>query len=312
MLVVNDVFVFLDLCNADINSRFVSKGPIHKLLNNIAMSLDSAFDILKRNLLYDLNLEPSKTSVEFKEIKSQANNLRPDACRSSSILLSSSSLKAASKLKYKPLLLQQPLHEMLNQANTKLSRISEPLNWRSGAYPLLNHRGFRSIKKDPLTDKVLALQLFPQNKKISLFLWENNAKPCFLASFGCKTKQANVKKDMSYIFVLVIGVLLYQLRISTLYTIFRLTEVWFDLSPQKERKKRGVGEEAKISASGPYFSTSPTLREKWPHPINDIFPANLLSASMQKPLSFRSILLHKPYSQRKMADAIAVFSQQSK
>nr|AFA41496.1 DNA mismatch repair protein MLH3-like protein [Solanum tuberosum] len=66
----------------------------------------------------------------------------------------------------------------------------------------------------------------------------------------------------------------------------------------------------RISASGPYFSTSPTLREKWPYPINDIFPANLLSASMQKPLSFRSILLHKLYSQRKMADAIAVFSQQ--
>uniref|UniRef100_A0A0V0GN49 Putative ovule protein n=1 Tax=Solanum chacoense TaxID=4108 RepID=A0A0V0GN49_SOLCH len=39
----------------------------------------------------------------------------------------------------------------------------------------------------------------------------------------------------------------------------------------------------RISALGPYFSTSPTLREKWPHPINDIFPANLLSASMQKP-----------------------------
>uniref|UniRef100_M1CBV6 Uncharacterized protein n=1 Tax=Solanum tuberosum TaxID=4113 RepID=M1CBV6_SOLTU len=68
--------------NADINSRFVSKGPIHKLLNNIAMSFDSASDIEKRsrsriyplfllNLncprsLYDLTLEPSKTSVEFK------------------------------------------------------------------------------------------------------------------------------------------------------------------------------------------------------------------------------------------------------
>ncbi|KAH0701250.1 hypothetical protein KY285_014676 [Solanum tuberosum] len=79
---ISGVSFFLDLSNADINSRFVSKGPIHKLLNNIAMSFDSASDIEKRsrsriyplfllNLncprsLYDLTLEPSKTSVEFK------------------------------------------------------------------------------------------------------------------------------------------------------------------------------------------------------------------------------------------------------
>ncbi|KAG5586241.1 hypothetical protein H5410_046675 [Solanum commersonii] len=77
------VFAFLDLRNANINSRLVSKGPIHKLLNNIAMSFDSASDIEKQNRsqiyplfllnlncprsLYDLTLEPSKTSVEFKE-----------------------------------------------------------------------------------------------------------------------------------------------------------------------------------------------------------------------------------------------------
>ncbi|KAJ8567718.1 hypothetical protein K7X08_019926 [Anisodus acutangulus] len=62
---------------------FVSKGPIHKLLNNIAMTFDSASDIEQRsrsqiyplfllNLncprsFYDLTLEPSKTSVEFKD-----------------------------------------------------------------------------------------------------------------------------------------------------------------------------------------------------------------------------------------------------
>ncbi|KAG5623925.1 hypothetical protein H5410_009143, partial [Solanum commersonii] len=67
---------------SNINSRFVSKGPIHKLLNNIAMSFHSSCDIEKRsrsqiyplfllNLnclrsLYDSTLEPSKTSVEFK------------------------------------------------------------------------------------------------------------------------------------------------------------------------------------------------------------------------------------------------------
>ncbi|XP_075091265.1 LOW QUALITY PROTEIN: DNA mismatch repair protein MLH3-like [Nicotiana tabacum] len=66
-----------------INLRFVSKGPIHKLLNNLAMSFDSASDIERRSssqiyplfLLnlncprssYDLTLEPSKTSVEFKD-----------------------------------------------------------------------------------------------------------------------------------------------------------------------------------------------------------------------------------------------------
>ncbi|KAK4347571.1 hypothetical protein RND71_033910 [Anisodus tanguticus] len=69
--------------NGDINSRFVSKGQIHKLLNNIAMSFESASDIEQRsrsqiyplfllNLncprsFYDLTLEPSKTSVEFKD-----------------------------------------------------------------------------------------------------------------------------------------------------------------------------------------------------------------------------------------------------
>ncbi|XP_055803911.1 DNA mismatch repair protein MLH3-like isoform X2 [Solanum dulcamara] len=68
---------------ADTCSRFVSKGPRHKLPNNITMSFDSAFDIEQRsrsqiyplfllNLncpisLYDLALlEPSKTSVESK------------------------------------------------------------------------------------------------------------------------------------------------------------------------------------------------------------------------------------------------------
>uniref|UniRef100_A0A3Q7F8W7 Uncharacterized protein n=1 Tax=Solanum lycopersicum TaxID=4081 RepID=A0A3Q7F8W7_SOLLC len=63
-----DVFVFLDLRNANINSRFVSKGPINKLLNNIAMSFGSASDIEKQNRsqIYPLFLEPSKTFVEFK------------------------------------------------------------------------------------------------------------------------------------------------------------------------------------------------------------------------------------------------------
>lgn len=65
-----DVFVFLDLRNANINSRFVSKGPINKLLNNIAMSFGSASDIEKQNRsqIYPLFLEPSKTFVEFKDM----------------------------------------------------------------------------------------------------------------------------------------------------------------------------------------------------------------------------------------------------
>ncbi|CAN4083588.1 unnamed protein product [Withania somnifera] len=81
-----DVYTVKVLQYFYINSRFVSKGPIHKLLNNIAMSFDSAFDIEQRgryqtyplfllNLncprsLYDLTLEPSKTSVEFKDWRS--------------------------------------------------------------------------------------------------------------------------------------------------------------------------------------------------------------------------------------------------
>ncbi|KAH0772145.1 hypothetical protein KY290_016126 [Solanum tuberosum] len=67
---------------SDINSRFVSKGPRHKLLNKIAMTFGSASDYEQRsrsqiyplfllNLncpisLYDLTLEPSMYSVEFK------------------------------------------------------------------------------------------------------------------------------------------------------------------------------------------------------------------------------------------------------
>ncbi|XP_015065995.1 uncharacterized protein LOC107011138 [Solanum pennellii] len=45
-----------DVGITDINSRFVSKGPIHKLLDNIAMSFDGAFDIEKqsRSRIYPL------------------------------------------------------------------------------------------------------------------------------------------------------------------------------------------------------------------------------------------------------------------
>ncbi|KAF3485932.1 hypothetical protein F2Q69_00057923 [Brassica cretica] len=74
----------------DINSRFVSKGPIHKLLNNFAASFDSTDDwkptdglqtgrrsriqpcpgyilcITCPRHLYELSFEPSKTNVEFK------------------------------------------------------------------------------------------------------------------------------------------------------------------------------------------------------------------------------------------------------
>ncbi|XP_027770217.1 DNA mismatch repair protein MLH3 isoform X1 [Solanum pennellii] len=78
-----DVYTVKVLQYFYINSRFVSKGPIHKLLNNTAMSFDRASDIEKRsrsqiyplfmlNLncprsFYDFTLEPSKTSVEFKD-----------------------------------------------------------------------------------------------------------------------------------------------------------------------------------------------------------------------------------------------------
>ncbi|XP_006340851.1 DNA mismatch repair protein MLH3 isoform X5 [Solanum tuberosum] len=78
-----DVYTVKVLQYFYINSRFVSKGPIHKLLNNAAMSFGSASDIEKRsrsqiyplfmlNLncprsFYDFTLEPSKTSVEFKD-----------------------------------------------------------------------------------------------------------------------------------------------------------------------------------------------------------------------------------------------------
>ncbi|KAM3362867.1 DNA mismatch repair protein MLH3 isoform X2 [Capsicum galapagoense] len=81
-----DVYTVKVLQYFYINSRFVSKGPINKLLNNLAMSFDSASDIEQRgrsqrnplfflNLncprsLYDLTLEPSKTSVEFKDWRS--------------------------------------------------------------------------------------------------------------------------------------------------------------------------------------------------------------------------------------------------
>ncbi|KAK6258076.1 hypothetical protein SCA6_012550 [Theobroma cacao] len=76
---------------SDINSRFVCKGPIHKLLNNLATSFES-LDSKKANnwtkkgkrsrpqvfpsyilniscppSFYDLTLEPSKTYVEFKD-----------------------------------------------------------------------------------------------------------------------------------------------------------------------------------------------------------------------------------------------------
>lgn len=74
----------------DINSRFVSKGPIHKLLNNFAASFDCTDDWKltdglqtgRRNRLqsnpgyilcitcprhlYEFSFEPSKTNVEFK------------------------------------------------------------------------------------------------------------------------------------------------------------------------------------------------------------------------------------------------------
>ncbi|KAG5626228.1 hypothetical protein H5410_011446, partial [Solanum commersonii] len=52
------VFVFLDPRNADLYSRFVSKGPIHKLPNNMAMNSDSAFDIEQqsRSQIYPLFL----------------------------------------------------------------------------------------------------------------------------------------------------------------------------------------------------------------------------------------------------------------
>lgn len=86
----------------DINSRFVSKGPIHKLLNNFAASFDSTDDwkptdglqtgrrsriqpcpgyilcITCPRHLYELSFEPSKTNVEFKVLNfsSDLNLLR--------------------------------------------------------------------------------------------------------------------------------------------------------------------------------------------------------------------------------------------
>ncbi|XP_070024073.1 DNA mismatch repair protein MLH3 isoform X1 [Nicotiana sylvestris] len=78
-----DVYTMKVLQYFYINLRFVSKGPIHKLLNNLAMSFDNASDVERRsssqmyplfllNLncprsFYDLTLEPSKASVEFKD-----------------------------------------------------------------------------------------------------------------------------------------------------------------------------------------------------------------------------------------------------
>jgi len=74
----------------DINSRFISKGPIHKLLNNLATSFECADDwkptdgqqtgrrnrlqsnpgyilcIACPRRLYEFSFEPSKTHVEFK------------------------------------------------------------------------------------------------------------------------------------------------------------------------------------------------------------------------------------------------------
>lgn len=73
--------------NADINSRFVCKGPIHKMLNQLAAGYeDGKFDKLSQNekrsrlqtyptfvlnlscprSLYDITFEPSKNLVEFR------------------------------------------------------------------------------------------------------------------------------------------------------------------------------------------------------------------------------------------------------
>ena len=82
--------LFLTLTLADINSRFVCKGPIHKLLNQLVNSFQfwdpgkaidgskngkrsrpKAFTAYVLNLscpqtFYDLTFESSKTYVEFK------------------------------------------------------------------------------------------------------------------------------------------------------------------------------------------------------------------------------------------------------
>lgn len=83
---------------SDINSRFVCKGPIHKLLNNLATSFKSLdpekannwtkrgkrsrslvfpsyiMNIICPSSFYDLTFEPSKTYVEFKVILSLIMN----------------------------------------------------------------------------------------------------------------------------------------------------------------------------------------------------------------------------------------------
>ncbi|KAL1215632.1 DNA mismatch repair protein MLH3 [Cardamine amara subsp. amara] len=85
-----DSFKALQYISTDINSRFISRGPIHKLLNNLAASLECADDwkntdsqqMGRRNRLqsnpgyilcitcprhlYEFSFEPSKTHVEFK------------------------------------------------------------------------------------------------------------------------------------------------------------------------------------------------------------------------------------------------------
>lgn len=82
----------LSLTCPDINSQFISKGPIHKLLNQLAVrfehlyplnaddklqnkkrSRSQAYPVYILNLLcprslYDLTFEPSKTSVQFKVV----------------------------------------------------------------------------------------------------------------------------------------------------------------------------------------------------------------------------------------------------
>ncbi|CAE6157866.1 unnamed protein product [Arabidopsis arenosa] len=86
-----DSFKALQYISTDINSRFISKGPIHKLLNNLATSFECADDWKptdgqqtgRRNRLqsnpgyilcitcprhlYEFSFEPSKTHVEFKK-----------------------------------------------------------------------------------------------------------------------------------------------------------------------------------------------------------------------------------------------------
>lgn len=67
------MFLFLDLCGADLNVRFVSRGPIHVLvLNIIIMSFDSASDIVQRSrsqiyplLLLNLNRQISLYDLTF-------------------------------------------------------------------------------------------------------------------------------------------------------------------------------------------------------------------------------------------------------